>query len=141
LLAGEEDLSSWDDEEIQRGQRRSKNGSFVGRPPKVIPQAVHEEWVRRTMRKAYTLLKESTYDAAKLLRQIVNDEEAPYGFRLRAAELIFERVLGKATEKVELSISDEPPWVRALQGAITGGIDRSGLHDEDIIDAEVVEFE
>jgi hypothetical protein len=61
ILDGEEDLSAWDDEELLRGQRRAKNGRFVGRPPLVVPQAVHAERVRRTMSKATELLRDSTW--------------------------------------------------------------------------------
>lgn len=39
ILDGVVDLSEWDDEEIFRGQRRSPNGRFQGKPPIVVPQA------------------------------------------------------------------------------------------------------
>ena len=31
ILRGEEDVSLWSDEELRRGQRRDKNGHWVGR--------------------------------------------------------------------------------------------------------------
>ena len=66
ILNGDEDLSAWDDEELLRGQRKDRGGYFRGRPPKVVPQEVHAERVRRTMSKAFDLLKESSYDAVHL---------------------------------------------------------------------------
>jgi hypothetical protein len=48
ILEGIEDLTAWDNEELLRGQRRDRRGNFTGVPPKVVPQAVHAERVRRT---------------------------------------------------------------------------------------------
>lgn len=52
ILHGDEDLTLWSEEELIRGPRRDKNGSWSGRPPKVVPKAVHDELVRRPTAKA-----------------------------------------------------------------------------------------
>lgn len=44
ILSGEEDLSLWSEEELVRGRRRAKNGKWVGRPPAVVPKALHASW-------------------------------------------------------------------------------------------------
>ncbi len=95
LFLGNVDLTTWDDEEIWRGQKKASNGKWVGRPPAVVPHAVHEERIRRTMTKAHELLRESTYAAVALLRQVVDDEDANYGYRLAAAQQILDRTLPK----------------------------------------------
>src|SRR5688500_3570828 len=56
ILRGEADLSSWSEEELIRGQKRSASGRWQGRPPKVVPKALHDELVKRKMSKAYELL-------------------------------------------------------------------------------------
>jgi hypothetical protein len=33
ILAGELDLSAWDEEELMRTQRKNKHGTWTGRPP------------------------------------------------------------------------------------------------------------
>ncbi len=95
LFLGHVDLTTWDDEEIWRGQKKASNGKWVGRPRAVVPHAVHEERIRRTMTKAHELLRESTYAAVALLRQVVDDEDANYGYRLAAAQQILDRTLPK----------------------------------------------
>jgi len=131
ILNGEEDLSAWDDEELLRGQRKDRTGVFRGRPPKVVPQEVHAERVRRTMSKAYNLLKESSFDAVRLLRKVVNDDEAPIAVRIQAAQLILDRVLPKS-QSVQLSL--DPPWLNAIRNGLT----IVPTSDDDVIDAEVL---
>jgi hypothetical protein len=134
VLAGEVDLSEWDDEEIMRGQRRAKNGKWVGRPPLVVPQAVHQERIKRLMSEAGRVLQGSTLDAVKLWARVVRDDDAPYSDRLKASQLITERTLGKVTEKVHVAFGgEEPPWLQALGEAFVVG------DDDDIIDAEIIE--
>jgi hypothetical protein len=116
ILSGKLDLSVWGEDELIRGQRRAKNGKFQGRPPKIVPKAIHDELVRRRLSKAGDLLDESIVDAVLLLRQVVTDDEAQYADRIKAAQLIMDRVMGRAPQTVRLEV--EPPWVAALAGAI-----------------------
>jgi hypothetical protein len=132
ILNGDMDLSTWSEEELIRGQRRAHTGRFTGRPPKVVPMAVHNELVRRRLSKAADLLNESVVDAVLLLRQVVTDEEANYGDRIKAAQLIVERVMGKTPERIELTM--EPPWAMALRAAMGGPV-RSPNGTVDAIDA------
>jgi hypothetical protein len=104
ILSGAEDLSLWSEEELLRGQRKAKNGRWTGRPPKVVPLRVHEELTRRRLSTAYELLREDLVAAVQVLGEVVRDNEAPTKDRLRAAELIIERVMGKAPVKVELGV-------------------------------------
>jgi len=117
ILAGEADLSIWTEEELMRGQRRDKNGKWGGRPPKVVPTAVHNELVRRRLSKAGQLLNESVVDAVKLLQKVVVDEDANYADRIKAAVIIMERVMGKTPDRVEIS-AEVKPWEIALRNGI-----------------------
>jgi hypothetical protein len=135
ILEGIEDLTSWDDEELLRGQRRNSKGIFCGRPPKVVPQEVHAERVRRTMSRAFNLLKESSYDAVKLLRNVVNDERAPVPYRIEAARLILDRVVPKS---LNLAVTTEPKWLAAIRG----GLELTPGHsDDDVIDVDGMDAE
>ena len=135
VLDGIEDLSAWSDEELLRGSRRSKNGNFVGRPPEVVPQAVHAERSRRLMSKAHELLRDSTVEAVELLRSIINDENAPLAVRVQASGMIIDRTLPKSAT-LSVSLAPPPKYLGVLEAAI---ISTDTDPDEDIIEAELIE--
>jgi hypothetical protein len=135
IMRGDEDLTLWDDEELIRGQRRDRNGRWSGRPPKVVPTAVHGELVRRRLSKAAELLRESVVDAALLLREVVTDEDADYGDRIKAANLIIERVMGKTPESLLVKVEHEPPWAVAIRAALVAG-PPLGPNEQPVIDVE-----
>lgn len=119
IITGQEDLSEWDEEELRRGQRRDKNGRFQGQAPKVVPKAIHDELVRRTLNKATELFNENLVTAVECLVDIVKGEDVEDKDRIRAASMILDRVMGKTPDKVELS-AEVKPW----QSAVSGGIVR-----------------
>jgi hypothetical protein len=140
ILAGELDLTEWDDDELLRGQRRNVKGKWTGRPPQVLPAALVRELTHRRFTRAHALLADSLVDAAQMLRAIVSDKKAPNGDRLRAAEIIFDRILGKPKESVSLDLrsgGEPPPWQRVAAVAIVGTI--ADAHD--VIEGEIVETE
>lgn len=116
IMTGVEDLSEWDEEELRRGQRRNKNGRFVGRAPRVVPKAVHDELVRRTLSKAHELFRDNLVQAVQVLTELVTDPSVEAKDKLRAIQMITDRAMGKNPERVE--ISAEQPWLVALEGAI-----------------------
>jgi hypothetical protein len=137
-------LDDWDDEELLRGRRRNKNGRFVGRPPTVIPAALHKELTRRRYSKAHDLLADSLVDAALMLRSIINDELADAADRIKAAEVMFNRVVGRPREQVSLAIQTEgpAPWERLVSAAIVPNAETAlRLMQGAVIDGEVVDEE
>ena len=111
-----EDLTEWDDEEIAHGQRRDRRGKFPGPPPKILPRALHDEMVRRTLSKAQELMRENLVKAVEALTQIATDDLADEKDRLKAIELIMNRVMGKEPQKVE--VTAQAKWELALASAI-----------------------
>lgn len=142
ILNGDEDLSLWSDEELIRGQRKDKNGRWLGRPPLVVPQAVHAERARRLMGKAHELLRESTVDAVTLLRDVINNVDAPLALRVQAADLVLSRTLPKnVAVHVGLSAGEsEPLFLRILRNSVVSLVpgELGSGDDSDIIDAEIV---
>lgn len=139
ILDGIDDLSSWDDEELLRGQRRNKHGKFSGTAPKVVPTVVHQEIARRQMSQAYDLLRVSTLDALMLLDNVINDLEAPLNLRIEAAKVVVERTIPKNdTLNLNFGVQEDPPWLKALHGAlsIVPGDARDEFTDDDIIDVD-----
>lgn len=141
ILNGDEDVRQWSDEELRRGQRRDKNGGWVGRPPRIVPKAVHDELVRRQYDEAATILRDSLVDAVKLFAEIVRDPQADPAVRLKAANIIVERVVGRTP----LNIRVESKWEAAIAASIVSlpadaieahaadesDDDRAGLYDDD----------
>jgi hypothetical protein len=132
VLAGEVDLSDWDDEELVKGRRKDKNGRFTGRPPKLLPAAYFQELTKRRFARAYQLLEGSLIDGARFLASIIRNEDAPNADRLRATELLFDRILGRPKERVGLSIEEPNKFQRLLMAAIVGT-------EEQVIDGEIIE--
>ncbi len=66
ILSGEDNLSSWTDEELLRGQRRSKRGLWEGKPPAVVPMAVHKELIRRRVLECEEIIRESCVHATRV---------------------------------------------------------------------------
>ena len=115
ILKGDADLSLWSDEELRRGQRKDRNGNWGGRPPKVVPKAIHDELVRRTYDEASAVLRDSLVDAVTLFRTIVQDPDADPAVRLKAATTIVDRVMGRAPMTVHFDV--EPLWAKAIREA------------------------
>lgn len=102
ILTGQDDLSVWDDEELLRGQRKDKNGRFQGKPPVVVPLAVHREITRRQMEKAAILMRDNVAEAVQVLVDIMTGADSEDRDRIKAADMIMNRVMGTAPVKVEV---------------------------------------
>ena len=118
ILAGDEDLTQWTDEELIRGQRRDRNGNWGGRPPVMVPSVVHQELTSRRMAEARELLRDNTLAAVNVLVEVATDKDAPASDRVKAAGMILDRTLGRAPLTVVMDI--EPPWAKALRRSTIG---------------------
>ncbi len=116
ILTGQDDLSEWTDEELRMGRRRDKNGKLLGVPPKIVPKALHDELIRRTLSAANDMMRDNLEDAVTELCAIAKSEAVEAKDRLRAISMILDRVMGKSPEKVE--ISGQSPWLIALQAGV-----------------------
>lgn len=137
IMSGQEDLSLWSDEELKRGQRKDRNGGWRGVPPKVVPKALHDELVRRTMQKAHELLRDNLETAVSVLTELVDDPTVEAKDRLRAVGMIMDRVMGKEPIKMEHG-GEMPPWQLAIQAGIVTikGGDLLASEEEDDGEAE-----
>ena len=112
------DLSEWDDEELMRGMRRDKGGKFRGRRVRLVPAACLKELHKRQFSRAHDLLNESLVDGALALREIIKDETHPD--RVKAIELLFNRVLGAAPQHVSVDVGVTAPWMEMITASIVG---------------------
>jgi hypothetical protein len=144
VLHGEVDLVDWDDEELLRGKRRSADGTFKGRPTQVVPTEVLHELNRRRFTRAHALLASSLEDTIHMLLSIVNDPASADSDRIKAAEILLDRTLGKPTERVQLGLGfngDDPPWKRAVVNAIVGTAQQAAALEATATDAEIIDVE
>ena len=145
VVRGQDDLSEWDDEELERGRKKAKDGTFRGPPSKVVPTACYAELTRRKFQEAGRILKHSLKDGAEALRQIIVSEKTSDSDRLKAIELLFDRVLGKAPQHVSLDVGsdDQPsPWMKVVAQAVVGSVEQAKAlmaGNSDVVDGEVVE--
>jgi hypothetical protein len=153
IMNGEVDVSSWSDEELIRGQRKNKNGKWNGMAPKLIPAQVVQELTKRRFRRAHALLADSLVDAVQLLQAVVKDKRAEPYERMKAAEMILDRVLGKPKESLALDLAmdgEQPAWHKLMAKGIVASVEEAGLLLEreraaegegEIVDGELVEDE
>jgi hypothetical protein len=107
LLSGKLKVEDLDDEELARGRLRDKAGGFTGRPPTVVPgtlvQAMRREWLSRAEAKLREALMEKGIGT---LTQLAGDENIDPAVRLRAADKLIERTMGKVPDRVQVSAED-----------------------------------
>lgn len=143
ILDGTEDLSLWSDEELRRGQRKSKNGRWEGRPPAVVPKKLHDELVKRTLDEAADVLRDNLVDAVTLLGRVVRDGDASNAERIKAAELIMKHALPKEPLTVKVDLG--PTFEDMLVGAVAHVDDEQAIanpvdYDRDnVLEGELVD--
>lgn len=107
LLQGYIRVEDLTDEELARGQLRNKNGNFTGRQPKAIPSelvaAMRREWLSRAENTLRAALMEHGIGT---LVELAKDKTIDPGVRLRAAEKIIERTMGKVPDRVHIAAED-----------------------------------
>jgi hypothetical protein len=139
ILSGEVDLSSWDMEELRRGQKKDRNGRWVGRPPKVVPKKIHDELVKRTLDDARRLFNDNLLAAVQVLIEIVENPDTDTRERLKGIQMIVDRAMGKAPETVKLNV--DAPWVGAINAGIVSIGETIDADSHDVDDEEEWEDE
>lgn len=129
-----DDVSEWDEEELKRGQRRARDGTFRGRPGKLVPRRVYDELRRRTANEFHEMVRQELVPAMQVVVDMAKGQTDPDPTRLKAAQEIINRFAGKAPEKVEITHHGTP----AYEEVLLAGIVRDLPPDDDVVDAELV---
>ena len=108
ILAGKIDLSDWDDEELQRGQKRSRRGTWEGRPPKVVPKQLHDELVRRKLNQANAMMRDHLVEAVQMFYDLMTAKDTEDAIRFKCAMAIKDHVMGKAPERIQVQVEVSP---------------------------------
>lgn len=134
ILTGQEDLSTWDDEELRRGRKRDANGQWRGVDPVVVPKALHDELVRRTLSAAEEAMRKNLVAAVEALCSIALNAQTEDKARVTAIKLVMDRVMGKEPQRVE--VSSKAKWQIALEGGIVSLKDAIAPDDSDDDDTD-----
>lgn len=140
VLVGADDLSDWSMEELKAGKRNDINGGNRGVNPVIVPKKIHDELVRRTLDEAAKKLRENLDVAVSALTEIVADKTVDAKDRLKASQMIIDRVMGKNPETIK--VSGDAKWEQALQAGIVPmtpeslGANTADEEDPDINDVE-----
>jgi hypothetical protein len=140
LFIDPESVKEWDDEEILRGQRKARNGKFVGQPPAVVPMVVYREMVRRQLEGANREMIVNLGSAVERLTQIATGSGYDAKDQLAAIKLIMDRVMGTAPQRI-IAVDPEAdsPWKTALVASIVDMPEAVQLDNPDIEDAEIID--
>lgn len=134
IADGDLGIDDWDEEELARGYRRSRNGKF-GPPPKYIPREVQVESHRRIVRKHRELIQGAFVKATKQLVRLATKADSEK-VRLAAVQEIFARTVGKVPDRISVGVDE--PWQDFLADAIRP-LSTVQVVDSEIEDGVIVE--
>lgn len=124
-----------DPEELARAQLKDRNGTFIGRPPTLVPREFHlqcqRELRRRFEEKMQTRVLEATDEYIKMSRNTKDPK-----LQEQMLRYIMERVMGPIPKTVEVSTA--PKHEGFLAGVIRSGgvVDRRDRYDKRAADIE-----
>ena len=101
--------SDLDDEEVARLQLRDRNGEFSGMKPAIIPRELVQAHTRELLSRNDKLMREVVMKATAVFVDVIDSSSASDGDKMRAAQYLHDRILGKTPEKVELK-AELKPW-------------------------------
>lgn len=130
-MIGVDDL---DDEEILNFGFRKNNGKLF--KPRHIPREMVNEITRAIYDRALNEIKGNAITAAKTLATIMIDPTNDASIRLKAAEAILDRSIGKAPQT--LNINAAAPWEEIFESISTVTRSESRAVRGDVLDVDVI---
>jgi hypothetical protein len=103
--AGEYPVSAWTDDEVSRGRPAGLGGTYEGTVSLTAKQ--QQEIKKELLRRGQGQFDSMYVDAIKVLHSVAMHGEQDSA-RVKAAELLIQRVAGKTPDKIELHSAD--PW-------------------------------
>lgn len=122
-----------DDEEVLNFGFRDSSGRIF--KPRNIPRELVNEITKAIYDRALHEIKSNAVEAAKTLASIMMDPNNDANIRLKAAESILDRSIGKAPQ--QLNISAGAPWEEIFESITTATREQSRANRGNIIDAEL----
>lgn len=152
LLTGELKIEDLDDEELIRGQMRTKHGDFRGPHPSIIPWTMHKAAMDAFGQRMERHLIEEIPNILDAMVAIANGSDVT-GLRdpkarVAAGTYLLDRILGKTPDKQETQVTVTSRWEEAAAGGrlfVDVDPDTPVLlpslphEDGDVVEADVVE--
>lgn len=108
-------LDDWDNQELIRGYRRSRDGKF-GKPPKYIPREVQHEAFRRLVHRGNRKFREAYMQTVEDLIELAHTSSSDK-VKLEAQKELLNRIVGKVPDIV-VGAQMEQPWENILADSI-----------------------
>lgn len=127
-----------DDEELRDGCTRAADGTL--RRKSLMTGDQYRAMVQELFKRHDDRLRGMLDDAITTMHQIMTGDAYEAADRIKAATWIFDRIRGKATENLQVTI-DAKPFEKIFEGIARRGADGQGQALTNFIDAEVEEPE
>lgn len=119
-MNGEIDPSELTDEEVNKMRLMDADGHFRGRPTAVIPRDLAMAFRTEQQKRLMAWFGEQVPLAQKAMQELLMSRHLAPGdaTRLRAAEGIFERVIGKVGQETHLVVDKGTTFDDVLEGVL-----------------------
>jgi hypothetical protein len=97
-----------DEEELARGQLKNIDGTFVGRPPALVPREFHLACQREMKRRFEELFQQDVLAVAKQYLAMAQSKTLKEETKAKMLQYAMERVFGGIPKDVR--VSQEQPW-------------------------------
>lgn len=95
-------------EELARAQLRDSNGTFIGRPPTLVPREFHLECFRELKRRFDEEFQKGVLSIAEQYVALAKNEDIPVRQRAKMMQYAMERVFGSIPK--EVLVKQDAPW-------------------------------
>lgn len=109
LWLGMRSVKDMDNEELSRMQFKGKDGKFSGKPPRNLPAELVREIRSEMVQRATAQFDGTLLDAIEAVRKIATNDDFDPKDRLRAANILIERSLGKVSETLTVQGNADSP--------------------------------
>lgn len=106
-----------DEEELARGQLRAEDGTFVGRPPALVPREFLLACQREQKRRFEEMFGSEVLGLTKDFLGLCKDNSIPPKDRAKLLQYAMERVFGGIPKDVR--VSQEQPWEQMIVNVVT----------------------
>lgn len=132
--AGQITVDDLDDEELATCGFRATNGRIY--KPRNIPREMAQAFTKAIYERAQNELKQHTVEAARTVAEIMMNKHVDYDIRLKAANTLLDRGLGKAPQTINHSV-ELTGFEQIFDGIYSGN--REASRAGQIVDAEIVD--
>lgn len=123
IKAGEytwrEFVDGLDDEELARGQLRSSDGGFRGRPPSMVPREFLLACQREHRRRFEEIFGSEVLDIARQYVKLAQNTNLKEETRAKMMQYAMERIFGGIPKDVR--VSQEQPWEQMMVNIVSDG--------------------